>query len=286
MESFSNKIKQELVMLSPKVKQCCMYSFLYGLTFPYNNDNGIYTTFSTNVKNILSSSNEITNFLVKRKISTTIFGKKSLISSDFVKYFTIAEIKSGVFKCSHCQEHFYKGMFFSSGTANSLEKASRLELVFENYDNAIDTKAALEYIGISFNISKRNEKTILYIKRSEIIEDFLALIGANTSAFEMINRKINNEVRNTANRATNCDAANINKSLNASKKYIDAINEIISSNRFDGLSSALQEIANLRLEYPDISIEELGKKLTPKISKSGVHHRLENILKYSKETEN
>ena len=174
-------------------------------------------------------------------------------------------------------------MFISSGSANSLDKATRLELVFENNEHANDIQIHLGSFGIKFNVTKRNRKIILYLKRSEVIEDFLALMGANNSAFEMINRKINNEVRNTANRATNCDSANINKSLNASKKYIDAINLIISKNRFDGLSLALQEIANARISYPDVSIEELGKKLSPQISKSGVYHRLENILKYSNE---
>ena len=283
MESFSNKIKQEISVLLPKIKQCCIYSFLYGLTFPYNNENGVYTIYSTFAKNVFNNENNVSKFLSKKNISYSSNGRKTLISSDFVRYFTFAEIVADAFKCQHCREHFIKGMFISSGSANSLDKATRLELVFENNEHANDIQIHLGSFGIKFNVTKRNRKTILYLKRSEVIEDFLALMGANNSAFEMINRKINNEVRNTANRATNCDSANINKSLNASKKYIDAINLIISKNRFDGLSLALQEIANARISYPDISIEELGKKLSPQISKSGVYHRLENILKYSNE---
>ena len=111
-------------------------------------------------------------------------------------------------------------------------------------------------------------------------------MGATNSAFEMMNSKINNEVRNVANRATNCDSANINKSLNASKSYIKAINTIIKKGYFDELPIGLQEIARARLEYPDISIEELGKRLTPKISKSGVHHRLEKLISFYEKIKN
>lgn len=282
MESFSNRIKQEILQISPKIKNCCMYSFLYGMTFPLNNENGLYITYSTFVKNVFTGDNLIAKFISKKSLISFEKGCKCAISGDFIRYFTIAEIASEVFKCPHCRENFIKGLFLTSGSATALDKPSRLELVFSNNFNALDLRCYLSNLELKFNISKRNDKTILYIKRSELIEDFLALMGANNSAFEMMNRKINNEVRNTANRATNCDSANINKALNASKKYIEAINHIISNNQFDGLTPSLQEIANLRVQFPDISIEELGKKLSPQISKSGVYHRLENILKYSK----
>ena len=126
----------------------------------------------------------------------------------------------------------------------------------------------------------RNNKAVLYIKRCEDIEDFLALMGANSSAFDMMNSKINHEVRNVANRATNCDSANINKSLNAAKKHIDIINEIIKLGHFNDLPISLQEIARARIDFSDANIQELGKRLTQPISKSGVHHRLEKIVRF------
>ncbi len=283
MESFSRKVKQEITTFLPKTKNCCLYSFLYGMTFPCESKEGVYKIKTTFVENACDLHVKMVSLLVKKDTQYSFNEREVLISSNVIRYSTIAEIVDKIFKCPHCREHFFKGLFFSCGTMNSPEKSYRLELVFSNESHANETRSYLAEIGLNFNVNTRNNKSVLYIKRSEIIEDFLALMGACNSAFEMMNCKINNEVRNIANRATNCDSANINKSLNASKKYIDAINLIIRKNCFDDLSKPLQEIAKARIEFPDANITELGKKLSPQISKSGVYHRLENILKIAEE---
>ena len=45
----------------------------------------------------------------------------------------------------------------------------------------------------------------------------------------------------------------------------------------------LQEIAELRLENPDATLDELGKMLSDPIGKSGVNHRLKRIIEISEE---
>ena len=222
----------------------------------------------------------LTQLLQKKHNAYLVKKNEILISSDVLRFFTLVEIEKSVFKCQHCREHFFKGLFFSCGTINSPEKTYRLELVFSNEEHANELRNYVSELGIVFNLSKRNTKTILYMKRCEMIEDFLALMGASNAAFDLINFKIKNEVRNIANRATNCDSANINKSLVATQKYINAINEIIRLGHFEELSQPLQEIALARINNDDINLVELGKKFSPPISKSGVHHRLERILEF------
>ena len=280
METFSHKLKAEITTFNPKVKNCCLYSFLYGLTYHTKAENGYYTIKTTFVENASLVNEKLENLLNKKQDRYLVNNKRILVSSDVVLYSTIVEIDDKVFKCPHCREHFLKGLYFSCGTMNSPEKSYRLELIFSNDDAASEFKNYIKELSVDFNLSKRNNKTILYIKRYEMIENFLALMGASNSAFDLINSKINNEIRNIANRATNCDSANINKSLVATQKYIFAINEIIRLGHFDELSKPLQEIAKLRIENEDINLVELGKRLSPPVSKSGVHHRLEKILKF------
>lgn len=280
MESFSQKIKQEISTFSPKTRICCIYSFLYGMTFPQKSDEARYFIKTTNVENTNKLYETLNNLLQKKNNFISKKGCQILINKEVVRYSTFAEIEKNVFKCPHCQELFLRGVFYSCGTANSLTKERRLELNFSNFENALDFKQALNERNVSFNSFTRNSKCVLYIKRSELIEDFLALMGANNAAFDLINSKINNEVRNVANRATNCDSANINKILSTSKTHINAINEIISGGYFDDMPISLQEIARARLDYPDINFQELGKRLNPPISKSGVHHRLEKIMTF------
>ena len=280
METFSKRLKVEITTLNPKIKNCCLYSFIYGMTYPVNIVNDQYSIKTTFVENANFLNERLSSLLNRKQQKYLQKQREILVSSDVVRYSTIAEIQNQVFKCPHCREHFFKGVYFSCGTMNSPEKSYRLELVFSNESSAVDLKEHINDYSIKFNLSKRNGKTILYIKRYEMIENFLALMGASNSAFDLINSKINNEVRNIANRATNCDSANINKSLLATQKYIFAINEIIRLGHFDKLSLPLQEIAALRIKNDDINLVELGKRLSPPVSKSGVHHRLEKILKF------
>lgn len=280
MESFSNKVKSEIAIFNPKIKNCCLYSFLYGMTFPQTIQNDVISVKSTFVKNAHSIHEKYKQLFQKRESSYSVTNKEILISSNVIRFSTIAEINTNIFKCQHCKENFFKGLFLSSGTINSPDKTYRLELVFSNHEHAKEIVEYVSELGIKFNFIVRGSKSVLYIKRYEMIEAYLALMGASNSAFDFINYKIENEVRNIANRATNCDSANINKSLVATQKYINAINELIKSGHFDELSQPLQEIAKERIKNSDINLLELGKQFSPPISKSGVHHRLEKIYKF------
>jgi DNA-binding protein WhiA len=141
--------------------------------------------------------------------------------------------------------------------------------------------------GLNAKISNRGGKYFVYLKRSEDVSDLLALCGCNSPSFEIINCRINKDIRNRVNRATNCDSANISKSISASQKYLSAINFLMEKCLIDSLPDNLKEIALLRIENPDSSFAELGRLANPTISKSGVFHRLEKVLEfYNKITEN
>ena len=90
-------------------------------------------------------------------------------------------------------------------------------------------------------------------------------------------------MRGKVNRIVNCKTANLNKTINASVEQIEAIKKLQKSGEFNKLDENLKEIAILRLEYPDISLIELGKKLRNPVGKSGVNYRLKKIIEISKD---
>lgn len=280
MKSFSHLVKSEITQLDTKPKLCCNFSLLYGMLYSLSNDYDEKIVFSTNVENanvFLKSFDYINS---KRKYLLNIDNRKITVSPTFIKYFTFAEIEKSVFKCNHCKENFLKGIFLTQGTINNPDNSYRLELVFDNYNKATDIFNFLKRLNIYVKFSTRKNKFVVYTKDSEHIEDFLALIGANNSAFTIMNSKIIKELRNTANRITNCDQANINKTIDASKKYCVIIEKLINEGLFDELPDILKEAANIRKENDNINLSELGKKFNPPISKSGVYHRLEKIIKF------
>ncbi len=130
---------------------------------------------------------------------------------------------------------------------------------------------------------KQNQYSI-YIKEGEQISNFLALIGANKAVLHFEDIRIQKEMRGKVNRLVNCETANLNKTINASIEQIEAINKLKQKGEFNKLDDNLKEIANLRLEHPNVSLIDLGKMLRVPIGKSGVNYRLKKIVQISKDS--
>ena len=172
-----------------------------------------------------------------------------------------------------------RGAFLGSGSISNPENSYHLEIIFSCKENAIYIKDMLEK---DFNIKTKQldiqNKNSLYIKEGETISRFLALIGANKGILKFEDIRVQREMRGKVNRLVNCETANLNKTINAAVEQIEAIKKLQKEKRFNLLDENLKEIANLRLENPDISLVELGKMLKNPIGKSGVNYRLKKII--------
>ncbi len=191
-----------------------------------------------------------------------------------------AEVISGLskhFKCASCQTRALSALFIAFGNVTDPEKQYHLEFSFNSEGERNAAKELLDELSFEMKCSKRKNRFILYIKSSEKIEDFFALIGANKAAFDFINTKIINEVRGDANRQMNCDMANIQKSIAAAEGIVAMISEMDQKGYLKRLPPDLYETATLRMENYQASMNELGMLHSPQISKSGVKHRLDKI---------
>ena len=135
---------------------------------------------------------------------------------------------------------------------------------------------------IKSNMIEKNNQYSIYLKDSEEISKFLALIGASKSVLKFEEIRVQREMNNKINRIVNCETANLNKVINASVEQINAIKKLKETGEFKKLDNSLKEIAELRLEHPDMSLESLGKLLKEPIGKSGVNYRLKKIIQLSK----
>ena len=278
MKSISNLIKEEISSISDKQKLCCSFATLYGMMLSGIVNEG-EILFSTNVENIESFKKICENISQKKKIDYTVEKRKVSVATNTVRYFTIAEIEK-IFKCNNCTSNFLKGVFIFHGSVADPNKTYRLDLSFNDKNTAEDIQKLLEKFDLNFKITVRNNKYVVYTKNYETIASFLGLIGANNYAYEVINSKIEREIRNEANRMTNCDSANINKALATSQKHCDIINKIINEGYFKDLPANLREVAIKRIELPSLNLLELGNRFDPPLSKSCIHHRLEKIVKF------
>lgn len=173
---------------------------------------------------------------------------------------------------------FLSGAYLACGNISDPLKGYHLEFVISSNDLCIALSDLFFMMQIKHGIMKRRGQYVIYIKESEVIEDILTLIGAQNTAFELMNVKIYKEIRNKANRQTNCETANIDKTVKAASKQIIAIKEILQTKGIENIPADLKELALLRIENPDMSLRELGENHSLKLSKSAVNRRLEKLL--------
>lgn len=183
------------------------------------------------------------------------------------------------FSC--CRASFVRGVFLGSGSVSNPEKSYHLEFDLRDKSDAELLQEILADNGFESKITYRKGHHIVYIKECETIAGVLGYIGAGKGALDMFTIQIEKEMRNSVNRRVNCENANADKAARASGKHLVAIRKIIEAKKFEKLPEVLREIAELRMEYPEDSLKELGEKTDPPIGKSGVNHRLNRILEFA-----
>ena len=172
-----------------------------------------------------------------------------------------------------------RGTFLGSGSINNPEKGYHLEIIFSNQENRRYIKDMLKnnFQIHAKELNMQNKKS-MYMKDGEEISKFLALMGAHKGMLKFEDIRVQKEMRGKVNRLVNCETANLNKTINAAVEQIEAIKKLQRENQFNKLDDNLKEIAILRLENPDMSLIELGKKLKNPLGKSGVNYRLKKII--------
>ena len=174
---------------------------------------------------------------------------------------------------------YIRGAFLGGGSVTNPEKNYHLEFVTHSEEYAQDLCELINSCGLNSKVIQRKNSFIVYIKEGEQIVDILNIMGAHSCLLELENIRIMKEMRNNVNRLVNCETANLSKTVNA----VESIKFIQSKIGLKRLPQNLREIAELRLEYPDESLKELGEMLDPPVGKSGVNHRLRKIEKIAEE---
>ena len=118
---------------------------------------------------------------------------------------------------------FLCGAFMACGTVSEPQKGYHLELIVPDEELADILFMQLSSLGYPPKSMQRRGQTVLYYKESEQIEDILTMIGATHSSLELMETKIFKDIRNRANRAANCDAANAGKMLKAANQQLEDI---------------------------------------------------------------
>ena len=276
--SFSREVKEELSKLNNLAKkQEIKYELLgYLVSNNITTDNKHIRYSTENDYNIDRFAKIIRNIGIEKfdinvngKVFYIEINKKNLENTEF-DYMpqNIEDIKP-----------FIRGLFMGAGSINNPENKYHLECGVKSEECAIKIADMLKNIDINM----KQRENIVYMKEGEEISKFLAFIGANKSVLKFEEIRVQRHMNNKVNRLVNCESANLNKVLNASIEQVNAIRKLKQNSKFEKLDESLKEIAELRLEFPDMPLSELGQKLTPPLGKSGVNYRLKKIIKIAEE---
>lgn len=178
---------------------------------------------------------------------------------------------------SCCRRNYVRDLFLCCGSVSDPRKEYHLEWSCDSKEQASQLKEILLSFGKEAKAVLRKKVHVVYFKDSEDIVDLLNLMGAPISMMEMENQRILKGLRNSVNRRVNCETANIGKTVSASRKQISDITFLEESGILRTLPESLRKMAELRLQYPDTPLRELGDLAVPPIGKSGVNHRLRRL---------
>ncbi|MFQ9514513.1 MAG: DNA-binding protein WhiA [Eubacterium sp.] len=182
-----------------------------------------------------------------------------------------------------CKRAFIRGAFMAAGSVNDPNKSYHFEIKCNNNKKSEQLINLLDNFNIDAKMVARKGNFVVYIKEGEGVVDVLNVMEAPVALMEMENIRILKGMSNYYNRQVNCETANIKKTVTTACRQIEDINYIIEHKGIGYLPEKLQDIATVRVENPDISLQELGQLLTPPLGKSGVNHRLRKICQIADE---
>lgn len=176
-----------------------------------------------------------------------------------------------------CRRAFLRAAFLSAGSVTDPRKGYHFEIVARTDETAALIRDLMTGFGLGAKIVGRQGHQVVYLKESDDIRNMIGVMEAPVTLMNFENIRIEKDLHNTVNRKVNCETANIGKMVDAAVREISDIRLIESAGMMESLPAKLQETARLRLQYPEIPLKDLGKKMDPPVGKSGVNHRLRRI---------
>lgn len=190
---------------------------------------------------------------------------------------TSLQIDPGLIRCQTCVSAYIGAAFLCSGTMTDPQKEYNLEFLTARTNLAKDFEALLAEHEFSPHRTRRNGVNLIYVKTGANVQRLLSFMGAVNAAEQMGTLKAFKQVRNQTNRQTNCDTANLGKTARANAQTLKAIRFLEQQHALETMPEVLQQAAEMRMRYPDLSLAALCACFDPAVSKSGLSHRMKKL---------
>jgi len=177
-----------------------------------------------------------------------------------------------------CLVGFLRGLFLGCGSMSAPGAPVHAEFTVEDEDLAGQVRRLLARLDLPFALTSRERNVACYTKRGQTAADLMAILGAHDSLLRWEEHAVLGTVRESANRLANCDAANARRAASAGGRQAALLSELMASPAWDDLPAQLRDVAELRVEYPYLSLMELAELADPPLSRSALNHRLRRLV--------
>lgn len=240
---------------------------------------GVHTELMVKKNKLLKKNNNYMIIISNNIGANDILGRVGILRMEEDQFFIDYGIPQELILKRCCKRAYLRGAFLGAGSVSDPEKTYHLEFVNNSEEHSEDLMNLINCFELGAKIVQRKNSYVVYLKEGDKIVDLLNIMGAYSALLNLENIRVVKQVRNNVNRIVNCETANLSKVVNASVRQIENIEYIQKNQGFKILPDGLREIAELRLNYKESSLKELGMMLDPPVGKSGVNHRLRKIDK-------
>ncbi|MFB0638549.1 DNA-binding protein WhiA [Candidatus Phytoplasma solani] len=189
------------------------------------------------------------------------------------------------------KQAYLRGAFFCVGhVADPKKNNNHLELFHKDFEKI----NLIQQLMFEFNLKAKQiihkKGFLVYLKKSQMIIDFLRLIGALEIVFQYEKTNIQKDLNQIIKSTINFEISNEKKILDTAHQQLQSINLLEKNTlkaKIINKNQKMKQIINLRKKYPDLSLKELTKKYyqqyRAKITKSGLNYYFQKIKKMNKE---
>ncbi|MCI8694735.1 MAG: DNA-binding protein WhiA [Lachnospiraceae bacterium] len=284
--SFSSEVKEELAKRISPARHCRIAELAAIMNFcgQYGRDEKGGFTIGFQTENEAVVRKGFTLLKKTYNIDTDISLSEQELRDILAKIGNPEEpVSSLLIKNTCCRRAFLRGAFLSVGSMSDPAKGYHLEFDCVSESKAGQLRELMRDFEIESKIIRRKKYYVVYLKEGAGIVELLNVCEAYISLMNLENMRILKEMRNSVNRRVNCETANIAKTVSAAARQVEDIEYIRKYYGFQNLPETLRQMAEIRLENPDVTLKELGELFDPPLGKSGVNHRLRKLSELAEE---
>ena len=293
--SFATEVKQELLRAGEQHAACCAEAQLYGMLLfgrefsargmSLRTENQVLAEYiRAQLHEIALAAAHLEPHGRKWEVSVPRAEERLRLLERFghgEKELTLRIVREN-FACEDCPAAFLRGSFLSCAAVSAPQRQYHLEFYVAYKNLARELCALLAECGLPPKLCQRKGTWLVYYKDSTQIEDVLTLIGARLSMLDLVNAKIEKDMRNNVNRVVNFELANMNRSSGAAAAQLLAISKLRGRPGLEALPEPLREAALLREANPEASLQELCELSATPVTRSGMNHRLKKLEELAK----